>query len=456
MAQVTRTILLLVSVAAFANPLPVSAEFEIASFSADVTIPNGHRCMGILPTKSVSVLDPLFAHGFVLLGGERPIVLVAIDWCEIRNGSYDQWRDALALAAGTSRDRVLVSALHQHDAPVIDQGAAELLRDVGLEGELFNESFHDDAVRRVAQALRDSLAERQRVTHVGLSKAVVSNVASNRRVVNSAGQVTFQRGSRSGGNPIHRAAPEGLIDKYLRTISFWDGDQPLVALHTYATHPMSSYGQGQVSADFVGLARARRQRDDFSIKQIYVSGCSGDVTAGKYNTGSAEDRVELVEKMYQAMVRAWQDVDLHPLEQLTFRNSKVELAFHSGQHLTEQSLKNQLHDSERPVEQRILAAMGLSSRSRVAARQPIDMPCVDLGPAQIVLFPGEAFVGYQLHAQRMRPESLVFSIGYGECWTGYIPTEAAFDDHFGDSWLWVAPGAEARIHAGMRAVLLAE
>jgi hypothetical protein len=456
MARVTPTILLLVSVAAFANPLPVHAEFEIASFSADVTIPIGHRCMGILPTKSVSVLDPLFAHGFVLLGGERPIVLVALDWCEIRNGSYDQWRDALAEAAGTSRDRVLLSALHQHDAPVIDGGAAALLRGVGLEGELFDELFHDDAVRRVSQALHDSLASRQPVTHVGLGKAVVNNVASNRRVVDSAGQVTFQRGSRSGGDPIHRAAPEGLIDKYLRTISFWNGGQPLVALHAYATHPMSSYGQGQVSADFVGLARARRQRDDFSIKQIYVTGCSGDVTAGKYNTGSAEDRVELIDKMYQAMVRAWEDVDLHPLEQLAFRNSKLELAFHPGANLTEQSLNDQLRDPRRPVEQRILAAMGLSSRSRVAARQPIDVPCVDLGPAQIVLFPGEAFVGYQLHAQRMRPDSFVFSIGYGECWTGYIPTEAAFADHFGDSWLWVAPGAEARIHAGLKAVLLTE
>ena len=24
------------------------------------------------------------------------IVVVAVDWCEIRNGAYDQWRDALA------------------------------------------------------------------------------------------------------------------------------------------------------------------------------------------------------------------------------------------------------------------------------------------------------------------------------------------------------------------------
>ena len=52
----------------------------------------------------------------------------------------------------------------------------------------------------------------------------------------------------------------------------------------------------------------------------------------------------------------------------------------------------------------------------MARGQAIDMPCLDLGPAQIVLQPGEAFVGYQLMAQQIRPKSFVMSIGYGECW----------------------------------------
>ena len=129
-------------------------------FSIDVTIPLNHRCMGVLPTKSAKIVDPLYAHGFVLLGAERPIVLCAVDWCEIRNGAYDQWREALAKAAGTTRECVLVSSLHQHDAPVTDAGAAKLLAEVGLPGELYDEAFHDDAVRRIATALQDSLATR--------------------------------------------------------------------------------------------------------------------------------------------------------------------------------------------------------------------------------------------------------------------------------------------------------
>jgi hypothetical protein len=86
--------------------------YRVAPFSADVTLPLGHRCMGILPTKAQTIDDRLEANGLVLLGGDQPIVILALDWCELRNGSYDQWREALAAAARTTRERVLASALH--------------------------------------------------------------------------------------------------------------------------------------------------------------------------------------------------------------------------------------------------------------------------------------------------------------------------------------------------------
>ena len=117
--------------------------FRLATFTIDATIPLNHRCMGVLPTKSKKIVDPLFVHGMALLGNEKPIVICAIDWCEVRNGAYDQWRAALAKAAGTSVERVLVCSLHQHDAPVTDLDAAKILEQVGLTGELYDVAFHE-------------------------------------------------------------------------------------------------------------------------------------------------------------------------------------------------------------------------------------------------------------------------------------------------------------------------
>jgi hypothetical protein len=205
-------------------------EFRVGKFSADVTIPLGHRCMGILPTKAKVIEDPLEARGFVLLGGEQPVVLVAVDWCELRNGAYDQWRDALAKAAGTTRERVLVSCLHQHDAPVCDSRAQDLLDQVGLKNELYDREFHAACLERVSLAVTECLKKTRPVTHIGLGQAKVEKVASSRRVVTGNGKIDFNRYSSSGGDSFHSTAPDGLIDPYLKTVSFWNGDEPLLAI----------------------------------------------------------------------------------------------------------------------------------------------------------------------------------------------------------------------------------
>ncbi len=446
-------LLLLLCLVFAAATTTAAAEFRIATFKTDVTIPLGHRCMGVLPRKSERVVDPLYVHGLVLLGGERPVVLAAVDWCEIRNRSYDQWRDALAEAAGTDRTRVLVCSLHQHDAPVVDGEAEQLLAGVGLSGELFDVKFHDDAVRRTATALRDSLASARRVTHLGIGQAKVQGIASNRRVVYADGRVDFNRYSSSGRDPFHRNAPDGLIDPLVKTISFWDGDQPLAAVSAYATHPMSYYGRGEVSADFVGMARDQRQREEPGVFQIYVSGCSGDVTAGKYNDGTPDSRTMLADRLYQGMKAAWEATRRVPLQRIDFRCTTFDLEFHESPAFTTAALQKTLDDQEADVRERILTAMGLASRRRLERGQPIDLPCVDFGAAQIVVLPGESFVGYQLMAQELRPDSFVMAIGYGECWTGYIPTRSAFEERFGHDWRWVGPGAEARIRTALQQVL---
>ncbi|MBU6238605.1 MAG: hypothetical protein KGQ51_12330, partial [Planctomycetes bacterium] len=190
-------------------PEPEQTTYRIGHFAIDATIPIGHRCMGVLPQKSLAIADTLELHGFVLLGSGEPIVVVAIDWCEIRNASYDEWRSRLATVAGTSPQRVLVSSLHQHDAPVIDAGAQDLLDQVGLTNELFDREFHEDVLRRAEESLRQAIDEAQAITHIGYAESIVRDVASNRRVVDANGRVSFARGSSSGREAFFRETDTG-------------------------------------------------------------------------------------------------------------------------------------------------------------------------------------------------------------------------------------------------------
>ena len=103
------------------------SKLTLATFAVEITPPVGHPCMGGGIAAVKEVVDPLYAHGFVLRGSGKPVAVVALDWCEVRNGAYDLFRDRIAKAIGTEPVRVMLSCLHQHDAPIADLEAQELL-----------------------------------------------------------------------------------------------------------------------------------------------------------------------------------------------------------------------------------------------------------------------------------------------------------------------------------------
>jgi hypothetical protein len=146
---------------------------------------------------SKSIADPLEANGFVVMGDDAPIVFVSVDWCEIRNDAYERWQNVLAEAAGTKPERVLITTVHQHDAPIADLEAERMLRARKLAGTICDLDFHERAVQNVAKALRESLRFARRLTHVGTGTAKVHRVASNRRYTTPDGKVHFDRMSRS-------------------------------------------------------------------------------------------------------------------------------------------------------------------------------------------------------------------------------------------------------------------
>jgi hypothetical protein len=426
---------------------PEPRKLHLSTFVVEVTPPIGHPCMGggVAPVKSVA--DPLFAHGFILHGVGQPIVFLTLDWCEVRNGAYELFRTQIARAVATEPVRVMLCCLHQHDAPIADLEAQRLLEKHRAAGAICNLEFLDKTVRRVAEAAKESLDRTTPLTHLGLGEAHVEKIASNRRYRTANGQIRHDRTSATRDARI-REAPEGTIDPVLKTLSFWNGETPILALSTYATHPMSYYGTGEVSADFVGLARKRRQADTPGVFQLYASGCSGNVTAGKYNDGDPANRPVLAERLYQALVAAWKQTRRFPLkhEEVAFRSVPIRFRARSSPGFAPEELLKRLKEDPKPFGQ-CLAALGYSWRKRVDAGQPIDLPVLDLGRAVLALLPAESYVEFQLHAHKQRPEACVLVAGYGECGPGYIPTEQAWkenDTNLSD-WCWVDPGSEKRL-----------
>jgi hypothetical protein len=397
--------------------------YHLATFSSDATPPLGHPLCGgwIEPARGVD--DPLKALGVVLLGAGKPVVFCAVDWCGLRNDAYRIWRAALADAAHTVPENVALHTVHPHNTPFADVEAQKLIAAADGPPSL-DLKFYDKVVRDSAEALRKSLAKTAAFTHVGVGVAKVERVASNRRVLGPDGKVKFTRTSATR-NKEARAAPEGLIDPMLRTLSFWDGEKPLAALHFYATHPMSYYGDGMVSADFCGLARQKRQDEQPAVFQVYFTGCAGNVTAGKYNDGAHENRPVLRDRIYAGMVAAWKATERMPVAGWTWRVEPVKLPPRAEPSFGEEQSTKDLRDPKQTKARRNNAAFQLAWLKRTDT--PIEITALDFGPKLTTLhLPGEPFIEYQLAAQKLRPDSTVCVAGYGDDGPGYIPTAPAY------------------------------
>jgi hypothetical protein len=438
---------------------PRAPSLRCAPFQADVTPPLGHPTIGGGWRPATGIDDPLSALGFVLLGGDRPMVVACLDWCELRNETYLAWREALAEAAETTVDHVVLSCVHQHDAPYVDVGAQRILEANGARRAFCDPWFDRLARERTAEAVRQALPTARPLTHVGLGQAKVEGIASSRRVLKPDGTPCFGRYSACG-DPKLRAQPEGEIDPHLKSLTLFDGDRPLTTLHSYAVHPMSPYGRGVISGDFVALARARRQRVTGDQLQVYATGCSGDVTAGKFNDGGRDVRAKLTSALYDAMVRSDQSIERFAVDRLEARAAEIVLPFWNTPSLQPDALQKQVADEKVAFGGRVDAALGLSSwkfneREGRSVEHHVLLQTLRIGPADVALFPAESFVGFQLAVQRSRPEAFTLSVGFGECAPGYIPTKQAVAEGFREEhgYCWVDETAEERIVGGMKKLL---
>jgi hypothetical protein len=426
--------------------------FHLATFAADVTPPLGHPLCGgwIEPVRGVD--DPLRALGIVLLGMGRPIVLCAVDWCGIRNEAHQAWRTALAEAAHTVPSCVAVQCVHPHNAPFADTEAERLLQAAKGPPSL-DLKYHERAVSQTADALKASLAHTVGFTHIGVGQAKVERVASSRRILGDDGKIKYVRYSATK-DPIIREEPEGLIDPWLKTLSFWDADKPLAALHYYATHPMSYYGDGRVTSDFCGLARDKRRADNASIFQVYFTGCAGNITAGKYNDGSKENRPVLRERIYSAMKAAWEATTRQEVTGWEWRVEPVKFAPRSEKTFGAEESRRVLEDAKESKARRGNGAFQLAWWARI--HQPVDLTCLDFGKVQVLHLPGEPFIEYQLKAQELRKDAFVCVAGYGDDGPGYIPTRIAYFEGGYEPTVALAAPSEEILHKAMAKLLKAE
>ena len=404
-----------------------SQVLRLATFITDVTPPLGvPLCHGNVK-PAAEIVDRLSARGIILLGAGEPIVICVYDWLGIGNAAHDACRGALAKAVGTSLDRVTVHVGHPHDAPGVDFSTQELLENTELSKYMFDVPSTLAAFAAVGDAAAEAMQRPVAVTHMGVGQSLVDKVASNRRVMGADGKVALVRLS-SCKDPAGWAAPEGTIDPVLRLLSFWNGDQPVAAMTHYATHPQSYYGQGGVSYDFPGMARAAREKALPGVALLHFNGCGGNIAAGKYNDGSKENRPILAERMEAGMKTAWGNQVKTPVTTADIGWQVIPATLPVRGTITEEIKTARLADPKLSDFERVFAARDLAFLRRMRSGHRIPINCLRVGNARIIYLPAEMFVEYQLAAAKLRPDAFVCVAAYGDLGPGYVGTTISYTE----------------------------
>ena len=425
---------------------------RIAKFDVDAT-PEVGFMMAYDRVQRVEELG-LRARGIVILGSDQPIVLCAVDWIGIGNEGHDAFRDRLARAAGTIRQRVAVHTLHQHDAPRCDFSAERLLHHAGVSDlGAHDGSLARQVLDRLDEAISAAIPQATPITHAAFGVAEVKQVASNRRILDDNGKVRATRYTTCR-DPELRAEPEGVIDRQLSSLSFWNDDQPVAVLTYYACHPQSYYRTGVPSPDFPGIARIIRGQDVPNVLHVHFNGAGGNIGAGKYNDGANENRMILANRVAAGMKEAYEASERFAITADDISWQIAPVALSPGKHLDAEKLKAAMPNWN--VKDYWGSADDLAWLLRCRSGHKIDLACLSVGDVRVLHMPGELFVEYQLAAKEMRPDLQVAMAAYGDYGPGYIGTEVAYGQggyETSERASKVDKGSETILLAGIRKLL---
>ncbi len=424
----------------------------VTTFRFDATPPLGHPLCGGWVTPARRIESPLSGRGLVLFGPADPVVICTLDWTGLCNGAYQSFCRALADAAHTVPERVVVHCVHQHDAPFVCADAQRFVAGVRDLPPIVAMDFFERVRAGAAAALRGSLASARPVAAIGWAEAAVVGVASNRRLVGLDGRLVRMRSVAPASDSLRRL-PVGLVDETIRLIALLDDRrQPLCELWFFAVHPISVSGLGVVNHEFVGDARRRRQQAIGPAGTVlYLTGCAGNVNAGKFISSAQRDcRHRLAQALVAAMEEAVAKLRSEPLERVDWRVQYV--LPEARRDLDRDRLLTTLTERSARVATRNRAAFALAFLARLAAKKPLRVCCLFLNEYLCFWLPGEPFVEYQLWAVHQWWNRPVAIAGYCDGGPWYVPTREAYaQGGYEPSVAW----CDHQIDAALRHAMLA-
>lgn len=229
--------------------------------------------------------------------GEVTLLIV----CEIvglTRSENNSIRKLITQKTDIPRENIVITCTHTHASPWIWDLQDKEARKLGFE--VLDREWMNKVIEQTADAGAEA-AKSMDLFSLKFGKAETRDIVSNR-----VDPVT--RWSICADDEM-RKAPAGIIDPFVRTVSFHDNDDnPVFIFSNLAVHP-TAFGGGKtlkVSPDFPYIAE-NRLKAEFGEDLIlaYWQGCAGNSNSGKYvKEGSEEEVIEIGGRFYDAISTA--------------------------------------------------------------------------------------------------------------------------------------------------------
>jgi len=367
----------------------------------DITPPVGTRLSGFAGRdwRSDGVRDPLLATILWLSDGTKNTAIVSLDTIGLTVTDDRRLRRAVANAAGTPAEAVLVACSHTH------AGAATM----GIRATGHKETaWTRELVRRCTEG-----------------------AAAAKRAARPVERISV--GTAACGASVNRRTPYGPGENAVRTLVL-HADRPIAALFHTAMHPVCLGNQDRhLSADWVGDAR-RILENALEVPALFLQGCCGDINP------RVRDAAGIGEEVGDALCRSVSSAsDASPVLRAGFSRGTIPLnPLASEAHRTDFEIRANtlLRDPSSSLAARQLAQADLSwvrkcrAIERSGSMGPIKaaFPCttIGIGPVNLVGWPGEVFhaIGLDLQSQSAEPWPVGFAAGN----PGYLYPDTALEE----------------------------
>ena len=418
-----------------------------AGAAQTVVTPDAQGTFLIGPMKpSTGVHDDLHARALVFAQGDERAAIVTLDYLGFDFAYNDVLLQAVNKAGGIPLGNILIACSHNHSAPLTAPwGAWEKARD---------KPFHQMLPRKLGEIV----------------KQAVDNLQPARlRCRREPTQIGFNRRLQVNERIVMAPNPDGAVLPWVDVLAVESpAGKPIAVLFSHAAHPVIVHGASTlISADYPGFAvQTLRDSVGKDATYLFAQGCCGNINAfplrGGIDAAAAAGR-----DLGQAVARAVQArpavLAAGPLKVVA---DELKLPLQSPAPVA--VLRDQIaqeKDAERKARREKLLAIAESGQ-RLTMRFPLRG--FALGRDLCILgIAHDVFAEYHQFVTKVSPfaHTLVFAYTNGlECYVGTArdyergdrggyetsPTGAAL---MFDSCLPLAPEAEARIQAGLQALV---